>query len=160
MKHESSLIRVGIGQVVVETGPVLLKATLGSCVGLAFIWRARNCYGLAHCLLPDSPLRAPGIGARHVDQAIDSLLQLMQASRADHAQIEAHVAGGGNMMQRTPVAGRAPHIGQLNGEAALRHLAQRGITVHSVDLGGDQARQILLDCASAQVTVLRLPAPR
>ncbi|WP_175772532.1 hypothetical protein [Paraburkholderia phenazinium] len=39
---------IGIGQ-----GHDVLRATLGSCVGIGLLWRERAIYGLAHCLLPD-----------------------------------------------------------------------------------------------------------
>ncbi len=159
MSEEQPLMRIGIGQLAVAGSPTIMKATLGSCVGVALLWRERGAYGLAHCLLPEATNGASGMGARYVDQAIDSLLRLLKAEPGRHAEIEAHIAGGGNMMQRAQPAGRPPHIGQLNIEAAMRHLAQRGIAIRSADVGGSQARQMLLDCARAEVSVLRVPVP-
>ncbi|MEJ0004348.1 MAG: chemotaxis protein CheD [Pararobbsia sp.] len=37
----------------------VLKATLGSCVGIGLLWRARQRCALAHCLLPESPSPNP-----------------------------------------------------------------------------------------------------
>lgn len=156
MSDATRLVRVGIGQLAVEHGPALLKATLGSCVGLALIWRAQRRYALAHCLLPASPTANPAPGARYVNQAVTSLLQALQAGPDAYGQIEAHVAGGANMMLRAPVAGRVAHIGQLNSEAALHELGKRGIRILSTDVGGNTARQIMLDCASGEVTVQHL----
>lgn len=159
MSHERDLVRVGIGQLAVERGPRLLKATLGSCVGLAFLWREQGCFALAHCLLPVAPDSSPGPGARYVDQAVGNLLALMQVAARDVGQIEVYVAGGGNMMQRGESANQASHIGQLNIDSAMQQLARRGLTVHHADVGGKQARQMLLDCANGTVTIMRLPAP-
>lgn len=44
---------IGIGG-----GEDVLRTTLGSCVGIGLLWRARGIYGLAHCLLPEAPERA------------------------------------------------------------------------------------------------------
>lgn len=55
MSDEPIIIRVRIGQLAVERRPVILKATLGSCVGVAMLWHERGVYGLAHCLLPTAP---------------------------------------------------------------------------------------------------------
>lgn len=159
MNDAPAALHVRIGKLAMAHSPTLLKATLGSCIGLAFLWRERGRYALAHCLLPEAPGPACGPGARYVDQAIDSLLQLLEAKPEHLPQIEAHVAGGGNMMQAGAGSRRMPCIGQLNAEAAMRHLSLRAIEVHSVDVGGVHARQMLLDCASATVSVLRVPAP-
>lgn len=159
MKEEQPVVRIGIGQLAVASSPTLMKTTLGSCVGLALLWRERDCYGMAHCLLPQSPEHSADMGARYVDQAIASLLRLLQAKPEHHKEIEAHLAGGGNMMQRMLPQGSRPHIGQLNVEAAMRHLEQRGITVRSADVGGCQARQMWVDCANARVGITRVPTP-
>lgn len=159
MNDGQPLVRVGIGQLAVANSPTILKATLGSCIGLAFLWPERGCYGMAHCLLPESPEHPAPHGARYVDQAITSLLRQMHVEPEHYARIEAHVAGGGNMMQRAQPSGRPPHIGQLNSNAAMRHLARHGIMVRSADVGGTQARQISLDCASACVSVIHVPTP-
>ena len=42
-----------------RTGEVL-KTTLGSCVGIAILWKARGRYALAHCLLAESPSSRAG----------------------------------------------------------------------------------------------------
>ncbi|GAB3443396.1 chemotaxis protein CheD [Massilia solisilvae] len=158
--NEPDLVHVRIGQLAIGHSPTILKATLGSCIGVALLWRARGVYGLAHCLLPLAPDASIGHGrARYVDQAVISLLDAMGAMAEHHAEIEAHLAGGGNMMQRTPAAGRVLPVGQLNIEAAQRVLEAHGIKVHSADLAGFHARQIQVDCASGSVKVTRVPAP-
>lgn len=153
-----SLVHVRIGQLAAGSGATVLKATLGSCVGIALLWRERSIYALAHCLLPQAAAPSPTPGARYVDQAIGSLLGLLGAGPGDRAQIEAHLAGGASL-QRGRTGGRGPTVGQLNSEAALRGLAAAGIGVRSTDLGGVHARQILLDCATGAVSVVRIPLP-
>lgn len=156
MTGELPCVHVRIGQLALGRAPTILKATLGSCVGVAFLWRERALFGLAHCLLPNAPDPTSELGARYVDQAIVSLLRLMEAGPQHHGQIEACLAGGGNMTQ---AGGRRPHVGQLNSEAALQLLKQQRIKILSADLGGFHARQMLLDCATASVSVVHLPAP-
>jgi Chemotaxis protein; stimulates methylation of MCP proteins len=160
VSDEQHVLRVRIGHYEVRGRcPQLLKATLGSCVGIAILWRQRARYALAHCLLPRSPQPAPGPGARYVDQAIASMLQDLEVDPPQYGELEVHVAGGGNMTQRAHTAGPASHIGQLNVEAAVRQLTYRGLAIHSEDVGGCHARQIMLDCLTEQVTVVRVPVP-
>jgi chemotaxis protein CheD len=42
----------------IGSGDDVLRATLGSCVGIGLLWRERAIYGLAHCLLPEAPDRS------------------------------------------------------------------------------------------------------
>ncbi len=152
-------VHVRMGELALGTAPDLLKATLGSCVGIAFVWRARNLFALAHCLLPRAPGPDMPPGARYVDQAVHSLLQRLQAEPADCAQIEAHLAGGASMREGGTAGQRTPVVGALNVEAALRLLHGRGIAVHSQDTGGTCARQMRVDCAEASVSVARVSPP-
>jgi chemotaxis protein CheD len=152
-------VHVRMGELALGQGPTILKATLGSCVGIALVWRARDRSALAHCLLPYAPDSNMPSGARYVDQAIKSLLRLLEARPEHHAHIEAHLAGGANMSRRAGSDSRTPMVGQINVDAVLHLLHAQGIAVHSKDLGGTCARQMRLDCATAVVSVACVPAP-
>ncbi|MBU6260680.1 MAG: chemotaxis protein CheD [Burkholderiales bacterium] len=159
MNQDAPEVTVRMGQLALGRAPTILKATLGSCVGIALVWRERGLCALAHSLLPRAPAADLPGGARYVDQAIDSMLRLMQATPAHGARIEAHLAGGANMSRRAAAASRTPMVGRLNVEALLAELAARRIEVRSRDLGGDRARQVRLDCASGTLSVLAVAAP-
>lgn len=148
-------ISVRIGEVHIAKAPCVLKTTLGSCVGIAFVWRARALCGLAHCLLPAAPPGPFVRGAKYVDQAITSLLQMMKVTEDDHAAIEVHLAGGGNMRSR-PLA---KHVGLQNAEAATARIRALGMRVATADLGGQGARQLRMLCPSGEVSVTRIAAP-
>ncbi|MDE2368860.1 MAG: chemotaxis protein CheD [Burkholderiales bacterium] len=159
MNADAPEVPVRMGELALGRPPTILKATLGSCVGIAFVWRERGLCALAHCLLPRAPAPDWPRGARYVDQAIASMLQLMQAAPEHLAQIEAHVAGGANMSRRAAGDSRTPMVGQLNVEALLSLLAARRIALSSRDLGGDHARQMRLDCTTATLTVAAVAMP-
>ncbi len=159
MTERGEQVHVRMGELALGRSPELLKATLGSCVGIALLWKSRGLYALAHCLLPCAPAPYPPGGARYVDQAVEAMLQRLQAGPGDCAQIEAHLAGGASMREGAAGAGRVPPVGALNTEAALRLLEARGIAVRSSDTGGTCARQMRLDCAAATVSVIRVAAP-
>jgi chemotaxis protein CheD len=136
---------IGIGR-----GHDVLRATLGSCVGIGLLWRERAIYGLAHCLLPDAPtLPAPilpaGIGAKYVTQAVPSLLSLMQVQRASYDALEAVLVGGANMVHYARRPAHAP-IGEQNVRTAQQLLEALGVRVIHVDAGGECGRQLLIDC--------------
>jgi chemotaxis protein CheD len=137
---------IGIG-----SGTDVLRATLGSCVGIGLLWRERALYGLAHCLLPEAPQQAShasapeSIGAKYVTQAIPSLLALMQVQRASYRAIEAVLAGGANMVHYVRRPLHAP-IGEQNVRTAQRLLDALGVRVVHTDVGGECGRQLLIDC--------------
>jgi chemotaxis protein CheD len=123
----------------------VLRATLGSCVGIALMWRERGIYGLAHCLLPDAQDRPERVGAKYVTQAIPSLLTLMQVQRASHHALEAVLAGGANMVHYVRRPTHAP-IGEQNVRTAQQLLERLGVRVVHTDVGGECGRQLLIDC--------------
>lgn len=159
MMDQRPEVHVRMGELALGQSPTILKATLGSCVGIALIWRARGLFALAHCLLPYAPQAGMPPGARYVDQAIASLLGLLQARPEHYAQIETHLAGGASMSRREECDTRTPLVGRLNVQAALKLLEGFGLTVCSKDLGGNLARQMRLDCAEAVVSVASVPRP-
>lgn len=150
---------VGMGQLYVGSHGEQLQALLGSCIGIAFLWRKGGCCGLAHCLLPEAPGMGGELGARYVSQAVPSLLRLMGARVADYADIEVVLAGGASMFGKSSTR---LQVGQKNVEAAQKYLTRCGLQVSFCALGGQRGRQLLIDCAhhSFAVTEVAPPAPR
>lgn len=153
---EKKEVHVKIGEVKVSNDGSILKATLGSCVGIAFLWPSKKIYGLAHCLLPSSTVDVNHIGAKYVNQAIQSLIILMKISPQDKDEIFAVIAGGGNMMAQL-TRPNIQHVGLQNGEAAQRFLLNNGIKIKHADLGGNEGRQMYLDCSSGNVEIKTIP---
>lgn len=145
--------QVAMGEVKIGASSETLQAILGSCVGIAFIWKKGGCCGLAHCLLPEAPEEQAGFGARYVSQAVPSLLALMGARSADYPDIEVVVAGGASMFN---FKSSCFQVGQRNGAAARKYLAERGLRVAYCDLGGCRGRQISIDCEQQNFVVTEL----
>lgn len=118
----------------------ILRATLGSCVGIGLLWRARGTCGLAHCLLPQPGARVralqderQGQDAKYVVDALPALISAMGAQAAPDGEIEAVLAGGANMMHhRTTI--HEP-IGELNVRMAQQLLAHARVRVIHTDVG-------------------------
>ncbi len=148
-------IHVKIGEVKVGRVGDLLKATLGSCVGIAFLWKEKGVCGLAHCLLPESHENTNMIGAKFVNQAIPSLMVLLKIKPENISEIEVHIAGGGNMMFQLSQR-NIDHVGKQNVTAAQNKLKELGFKIKTSDVGGDEGRQIYVDCSSGDVRINRL----
>lgn len=143
-------LHVNIGELRVGARTDQLQALLGSCVGIAMLWKKRGRCGLAHCLLPETTLPHTELSARYVSQAVPSLLRLMGACVTDYPEIEVVVAGGGNMLDACSARFQ---IGQQNIAAAHKHLQQYGLHVQFTDVGGKCGRTLTIDCATQQVHV-------
>lgn len=150
------LFNIHIGQVKLGKNSDILKATLGSCVGIALIWREKKLCALAHCLLPESHKKTSfTISARTVTEAIPSMIALMKIRPEDRENIEAIVVGGGNM-----TGNKAPNsllIGHYNVDTALKLLAQNYIKVIHQDTGGNEGRTINLNCADFSFQIRKIP---
>src|SRR4051794_13058486 len=87
-----------IGDAKIGRGDSILRATLGSCIGIGLIWRNQGRCALAHCLLAEAPIQTFEIGAKYVSQAIPSLLRLLKIEKASYWELETVVTGGAQML--------------------------------------------------------------
>lgn len=154
-EHEPQRHHVGMGQLKIGARSERLQAVLGSCVGIAFIWKKGGRCGLAHCLLPEAPGEAPAVGARYVSQAVPSLLRLMGVREADYPDVEVILAGGASMFGSRS---SRLQIGQQNVAAAQKYLQQCGLNVRYCELGGKTGRQLNIDCADQSFSITNIVA--
>ncbi len=149
-------LHVHIGEVKTGKEGDVLHALVGSCIAIGFLHKKRNICGLAHCLLSKSTSDKFEIGGRYVDQAIYSLLTLMEIPPEDVRNIRAIVAGGGNMTMPSN-ASRKKLVGSTNADFARKTLRERRIRITHEDLGGLNARKVIIDCSSNDFTVKDIP---
>ena len=154
--NEAGEIQVSIGEVKVGRGSNTLKATLGSCVGIGFIWREKNLCGLAHCLLADGPNEGSTIGARFVSQAVPSLIALMHITPDDVDKIDAVIVGGGNMTAPKGVQDDKL-VGAVNASSAAKLLEKHRFRVVHKDVLGDAGRQLTINCVDGTFSVKKIP---
>lgn len=145
-------IQVRMCEVKIGSGNDMLRAILGSCVGIGLLWRRRGIYGMAHCLLPEPPQAPAGEGAKYVTGAVPTLLSMMELDRRHEDEVEAVIAGGACMVHHvTPP--RHGLIGEQNARMAQRLLADTRIKIVHVEVGGESGRQLVIDCAQHHFAV-------
>jgi chemotaxis protein CheD len=147
-------IHVGIGQVKTAASPTVLKAVLGSCVGIAFLAPTLGTYALAHCLLPHASSITDQINGRFVDQAIPSLFTILGLSKFDAPLIEAVVAGGASMYGDG--GNKILRIGEMNVQSAMVTLEKYKVRIIHTDLGQFHGRQLIVDCKDGSYHVRNL----
>jgi len=148
------VLDVHIGEVKIAKNGEMLKAILGSCVGVGIIWKEKKVCGLAHCLLPESPTPIFAIGARFVEQAFRSLLALMKIRPEDLAKIDVVIVGGGNM---TSPGASQDLVGASNFKVAIREAKNHNLRVIFSDGGGEEGRKIFIDASNCSYKVEKIP---
>ncbi len=143
-------IHVKIAEVHIGKSGDLLRATLGSCVGIAFIWKEKDICGLAHCFLPETETESHLLGGKYVNQAILTLMKMMKIKKEDIKDIDVYVAGGGNMMNKLFKSNRS-QVGQFNLESAHKHLADHGFKIKEEMIGSNTGSKIFVNCTSGEV---------
>lgn len=150
------VLDVHIGQVKIAKNGELLKAILGSCVGIGVLWKKKGICGLAHCLLPESPTPSFEIGGRFVDQAIRSLIALMKIKPEDLDSISVVIVGGGNMTS-PGVADSSELVGANNFKMAIREAKKHNLNVIYSESGGEEGRKIFVNSADFTYRVEKIP---
>lgn len=149
-------LHVQIGQVKVAGPGQILSAILGSCIGLALLHPTRQVYGLAHCLLSNSGGTSHEISGRHVDQALRSLVSLMELTPQELRKVQAIVTGGANMTM-APETDPTRLVGSINASSAYKAVRGLGIRNLHDDTGGILGRQINIDCTTGTFDIRQIP---
>lgn len=150
------VLDVHIGQLKVSRNGEIMKAILGSCVGIGMIWKAKGVCGLAHCLLPESPVPTFEIGARYVDQAFRSLIAMMKIRSGDLDSVSVVLVGGGNMTN-PGVADNSELVGSKNFGVALNEAKKHKLKVVYSEGCGEVGRKIFIDSLEFSYKVEQIP---
>jgi chemotaxis protein CheD len=147
------VIRVLIGEIRCGRQGVL-RAVLGSCVGIV-IWRKRGeIAGMAHCLLPWAPDGQDSSGARYVDSGIVNLLAELgweqRKGEEPPREWRAAIAGGNRLFNTSRPADL--EIGAMNLNAARTKLRELHIPFVEVSKPGDRGCRMEVDCVTKTVT--------
>lgn len=145
-----------IGQVKIGRSGQFLHALLGSCIGIGFLHHDKGVYGLAHCLLSESPTAPTKIGARYVDQAVFSLMKLMEIGDEERRRVHVFIAGGGNMTRASEESSKRL-VGTINAEFAKKVLRERRLRLIHEDVGGQNGRKVIIDCSTGDYKIKTIP---
>ena len=145
-------VRVDMAGMKVDSRPVELLTSVGSCIGICLYDPAHKCGGLAHIMLPHSsqgPLEP--LPSKYADTAIPALVAGIRGMTGVEAKLSAKIAGGANMFANTTANGL--DIGQKNIKAVRETLALHKINLVAEDVGGSHGRRINFNLASGVITV-------
>lgn len=138
--------RVGIGDVVVEQGDVVLSAYgVGSCVALAFYCATKKVGGLAHILLPFGEDHS----TKYPKGAIAELLRQFGLFALAPGDIVAKIVGGATMFENF----LKQAIGKRNVAETKEALKKHHIPVVAEDVLGNWGRSVFFNVRTGVVVV-------
>lgn len=140
--------QAGMGQIKRADGDNIVRAILGSCVGVAIYCRKRSVGMLAHIVLPDAAGRG-GPEGKFVDTAIPWMIEQLKAEGIVGVDLEAKLAGGANMFNSTGPL----QIGDKNVQAAKAALEQHRIPLVAEDCGGECGRRVTFHAGNGTLQV-------
>ena len=141
---------VGIADMKLLQGEgTIITYALGSCIGLCFHDPRLKLGALLHIMLPLNMEAGRKNPMKYADTGIRETLRQMEAMGAMRSRITVKIAGGARMFE---IAGSNSlgNIGQRNIESVHTILRQEKIALLAEDVGGTNARTLLLDVASGQ----------
>lgn len=146
-------IRVDMAEMKVESRPVELLTSVGSCVAICVYDSKHKCGGLAHIMLPASPMGAlESLPSKFADTAVPALAKQVCEITGKDAFLYAKIAGGANMFAN--FSGNILDIGGKNVRAVKLALEKNNIRLTGEDVGGVHGRKISFNVASG-ITIVR-----
>ena len=143
------IVKIGEGHV--AGAPWRIETVLGSCLGVALVWREGGVYGVAHVVLPRRHQADDTRYTRYGDTAVPYLLRRMGVPEAKWRDVRAILVGGSEMYE-----GSHSHVGNDNYSAVRASLREHGIRVVGRDVGGRVPRRLVIDSANGTAESIHL----
>ena len=145
-------VRVAMAEMKVESKPIELVTSVGSCVAICLCDSANKCGGLAHIMLPNSAI-APQyfLPCKFADTAVPALAKAMREISEKETCLSAKIVGGANIFKFENNNG--PTIGAKNVDAVKLALSANKIQLVAEDVGGSYGRRITFNVGNGVVTI-------
>jgi chemotaxis protein CheD len=148
-------LRVAMAEMKVESKPIELVTSVGSCVAICLYDSTSKCGGLVHIMLPNSAIAPQDfLQCKFADTAVPALANAVREISGKEACLSAKIAGGANIFRFKN--NHDPPIGVKNVAAVKMALNANKIRLVAEDVGGSYGRRITFNIGNGVVTI-RLP---
>lgn len=144
-------VRVDMADMKVESKPVELLTSVGSCVAICIHDPVHKCGGLAHIMLPKSTSLQEPLPSKYANTAVPALINGIRSITGKENRLTAKIAGGANMFAN--LSANSLDIGGKNARAVKAALEEHRIRLTGEDIGGLHGRRIIFNVASGLATV-------
>lgn len=164
--HRGEQIFLLPGQWYFGANGAIVRTLLGSCVALTLWHPHRHMGGMCHYLLPTRTRPATAaLDGRFAEEAVELLVSSMARTGTKPGEYLVDLYGGADTMPDQAHVHKF-NIGERNIEKALELVDRYGFQLQTVDVGGNEPRNVTLDMKSGQVELKRgkpagsmVPAP-
>jgi chemotaxis protein CheD len=147
-------VRVAMAEMKVESKPIELVTSVGSCVAICIYDSMNKCGGLAHIMLPNSAIAPQDFPpCKFADTATPALAEALREISGKEVRLSAKIAGGANIFKFE--SNNGPTIGEKNIDAVKRALNVNKIRLVAEDVGGAYGRRITFSTRSGVVAIRR-----
>lgn len=145
-------VRVAMAEMKIESKPIELVTSVGSCVAICLYDSTNKCGGLAHIMLPNSAI-APqdSLPCKFADTAVPALAKAVQKISGKEAGLSAKIAGGANIFSN--LNNNGPTIGMKNVDAVKAALSANKIRLVAEDVGGPYGRRVAFNIGTGIATI-------
>ena len=144
-------VRVDMADMKVESKPVELLTSVGSCVAICMYDSVHRCGGLAHIMLPKSSGLHEPLPSKYANTAVPALAKEIRAITGKESRLSAKIIGGANMFAN--FSANRLDIGAKNVKAVKASLTEHKIRLEGEDVGGVHGRRISFNIASGLAIV-------
>ncbi len=154
----SKNMNVGIGDMKIgrREGTIITYA-LGSCIGITFYDPMIKLGALLHIMLPEANGKETN-PYKFADTGIRETLAKLAVFGGVKSRYVCKIAGGGQMFAVNK-SGELGNIGQRNIDSVKMILRQEGIKIKNQDVGGSNARTMLIELETGTVKLRTIGKP-
>jgi len=149
-KWERHSVKVKPGEFYVSSEDMVISTVLGSCISVCIYDPVRCLGGMNHFMLPDTHTgEALDRPLRYGFFAMEQLVNELMKHECQRENMQVKVTGGARMNGNSL-------IGSQNIDFINEYVEQEGLNVTAIDVGGDQARQVVFFPSQGRMLVNKL----
>jgi chemotaxis protein CheD len=152
MMYKSVIVDIGSMAVSASPEEMLVTYALGSCIGVTFYDAVLRIGGMAHLMLPLSPVDPQKAEERpfmFVDVGVPRLLEDLFARGCRKRDLLVRMAGGAQVMSDNNLF----RIGERNVAVFRKIMWKNGLLIHGQETGGTVSRTLRLEIATGRLTI-------
>ncbi|TGL61782.1 chemotaxis protein [Leptospira ognonensis] len=152
MSIKSKIINVGIADIKVGQGDVVLRTTLGSCIGIVLYDPDQKIGGLSHIMLAKDPTGKDNLKFPHKygETALPELVKMMTDAGSPVGKFYCRMFGGASMFKGIN-SNFLQNIGEQNILIVRKFMETHKIPIIVEDIAGNEGRTISLYCDDGRV---------
>ncbi|GBF51865.1 chemotaxis protein [Leptospira ryugenii] len=152
MSIKSKIINVGIADIKVGAADVVLRTTLGSCIGIVLYDPEQKIGAISHIMLAKDPTGKDSLKFPHKygETALPELIRMMKEAGSPVGKFSCRMFGGASMFKGIN-SNFLQNIGEQNIQIVRKFMEDLKVPIIVEDVAGNEGRTISLYCDDGRV---------